>query len=139
MIKGKDYIGVGVGAVILNEKNEILLLLRKRNAEANHWSIPGGSVEFNETIEDAIKREVQEEISVKINIVKLLGVTNHIIENEGLHWLAPTFLTKIIEGEPLNAEPQKHSELKWFPINNLPKNITITTKKALEFLNKESA
>lgn len=56
MQKGKDFIGVGVGAIILNENNEILLLLRERPPEAGCWSIPGGKVDLFETIEDSIKR-----------------------------------------------------------------------------------
>jgi ADP-ribose pyrophosphatase YjhB (NUDIX family) len=139
MTKGKDFIGVGVGAVILNDKSEILLLLRNKNPESNHWSIPGGSVEFYETIEDAVMREILEETSVKIELVKLLGVTNHIVVNEGAHWIAPTFLAKIIEGTPINVETQKHADLKWFSLNDLPENITITTLKALEFLSNQSA
>lgn len=132
MKKGIDYIGVGVGAVILNEKKELLLLLRNKQPEAGHWSIPGGAVEFNETLEDAIIREVKEETDVKIEILSLLGATNHILPEEGIHWVTMPFLTRIIEGTPKNVEPQKHNELKWFDITNLPENITLTTKVALQ-------
>ena len=37
-----------------------------------------------------------------------------------------------------NMESKKHLDVKWFNVNQLPKNITITTKKALEFLAKRS-
>jgi 8-oxo-dGTP diphosphatase len=134
-ISGKDYIGVGVGALIINEQNEVLLLLRKKSPEADCWSIPGGSVKMFETIEDAIIREVKEELNVDIKIIKLLGVTNHIMEQEKSHWLSPAFLVQIIENQtPLNAEPDSHQDLKWFSINKLPLNITLTTSKALQYL-----
>ncbi|WP_050607670.1 NUDIX domain-containing protein [Clostridium niameyense] len=134
MEKGRDYIGVGVGAVILNEKRQMLLLLRERSPEKGYWCIPGGKVEFGETIEDAIKREVKEEVNVDVEIIKLIGVTNHIVLKEEVHWVAPTFLTKITQGKVKNMEPQKHKDMKWFSINNMPSNITITTRKALEYL-----
>ncbi|MEW9094914.1 MAG: NUDIX domain-containing protein [Clostridiaceae bacterium] len=133
---GQDYIGVGVGAVILNDNEEILLLLRERSPEAGYWSIPGGKVEFFDTIEDSIKREVKEELGVEIDIIKLLGVTNHILVEEKSHWVAPSFLVKIIKGEVKNMEPNKHKDIKWFSIDNLPDNITLTTKKAIEYLVK---
>lgn len=126
---GKDYIGVGVGAVILRD-DKILLLLRNKSPEAGCWTIPGGKVEFGETVEAAILREVQEEIGVEAKIIAPLGVTNHILKEEGTHYVSPRFLVSII-GEPKNMEPQSHSEMKWFSINDLPENVTMTTQKAL--------
>ena len=46
MKPGKDYIGVGCGAVIVNENNEILLQLRNKAPEKEYWSIPSGKVEM---------------------------------------------------------------------------------------------
>lgn len=131
MKQGKDYIGVGVGAVIINN-NKILLLLRKKAPEAGFWSIPGGKVEMFDTIEDTIIREVKEEINVEVEIVRLLGVTNHIIPRENSHWVSPNFLVTIKSGEIRNLEPEKHEELRWFDIDSLPENITITTRKAVK-------
>jgi 8-oxo-dGTP diphosphatase len=129
---GKDYIGVGVGAVIVNDSGEILLLKRMKDPEKGYWSIPGGTVEFGETIEETIIREVFEEIGVTIEIITLLGITNHIIPNEGVHWVAPAFLVKITHGGiPENKEPQSHEKMNWFPINKIPVESTITTKSAL--------
>ena len=126
---GRDYIGVGVGAVILRDK-KILLLLRNKSPESGCWTIPGGKVEFGETVEEAILREVQEEIGTEGRIIAPLGVTNHILKEEGIHYVSPRFLISII-GEPKNMEPASHSEMKWFPINDLPENVTMTTQKAL--------
>lgn len=93
-------------------------------------------MEFFETLEDAIVREVKEETGLTVEVIDLLGVTNHIIHAEGLHWVTTPFLVKIKEGIPANLEPQKHLDLRWFPLNNLPENITMTTRKALEDLTK---
>lgn len=128
-IPGKDYIGVGVGAVILRG-GKILLLLRKKAPEAGCWTIPGGKVEFGETLEEAILREVKEEINAEGKIVAHLGVTNHILKEEGIHFVAPRFLVELL-GEPQNMEPQKHEAMEWFSIDHLPDNVTITTQKAL--------
>ena len=126
---GRDYIGVGVGAVILRD-NKILLLLRTKSPESGCWTIPGGKVEFGETVEEAILREVQEEIGTEGRIIAPLGVTNHILKEEHTHYVSPRFLVSII-GEPKNMEPNSHSDMKWFSIENLPENVTMTTQKAL--------
>ena len=134
MKKGIDFIGVGVGGVIINNKKEILLFLRNKSPEKNYWTIPGGSVEFGEKIEDAILREVYEEVGVSCEIIKFLGVKNHILPLEKTHWIACSFLLKIKEGIPNNMEPQSHSKMQWFDINNLPENTTLTTHAALNYL-----
>ncbi|KPJ54962.1 hypothetical protein AMJ47_02755 [Parcubacteria bacterium DG_72] len=130
MKPGRDYIGVGCGALIVNDKNETLLVKRtsKSQNEASFWSKPGGTVEFNEKVEDAIKREIKEELGVDIELTKQLGFTNHILNSENQHWVAIHYLAKIINGEPCIMEPDKIEEIKWFNFNNLPANITQTTK-----------
>ncbi|WP_286922968.1 MULTISPECIES: NUDIX domain-containing protein [Lysinibacillus] len=125
---------VGVGAVILDENNQILLVLRKRSPEAGHWSLPGGKVDYMETIENAVIREIKEELGVDIKIERLLCVTNHIVQSEDIHYVAPTFIAHIMKGKVQNKEPHALEKVQWFPINGVPENITITTDYALKQL-----
>ncbi len=126
--KGKDYIGIGVGAIIV-EQDQVLLLKRLKEPEAGCWSIPGGAVDF-------VKRELKEELSVDIEIISLLGVTNHILPEAEIHWVSPVFLVKIISGTSKIMEADKHSDLRWFEISSLPDNITLTTTSAINFLSR---
>lgn len=82
MKPGVDYIGVGCGALIINEKNETLLVKRGFNSKSQVgvWSKPGGAVDLKEKVEDAVIREIKEELGVDIELIKFLGFTNHIIE-----------------------------------------------------------
>lgn len=134
MQPGKDYIGVGCGALIVNDKGETLLLKRKHGTDAGRWSKPGGTVEFGETIQDAIKREVREEVGVEIDLQEPLGFTNHIDIQDGriLHWVALHYLAHITSGAPQNLEPENHEEIRWFPLDKLPENITQTTREPVE-------
>ncbi len=133
---GKDYIGVGVGAFILNDNNELLLQKRAVPAEKDHWCIPGGRLELFETLENAVIREAKEETDLDIEVLKIMGVCNHIIKEEEAHWIATRYLCKIKNGEPKIMEPDKASDMKWFSLDKLPDKLTITTKKALEDYNK---
>lgn len=133
---GRDYIGVGCGAFIINDKNELLLQQRNKSPEKGYWSIPGGKVEMFETLHQAVKREVKEETGVEIEIIDLLGVCDHIVPNEKVHWISPPFLCKIVKGEPKIMEPTKHIDMRWFSLEQLPENLTITTKNALNYYKK---
>jgi len=136
---GKDYIGVGVGALIFNEEGKILLALRGRKAknERGKWEIPGGAVEFGETLEQAIMREVKEEMGIEIHVKQLLHVADHILEEEGQHWVSPTFICEIISGELGINEPEKCERLDWFSIeeaDQLP--LSLVTVQDINILKK---
>lgn len=131
MKPGKDYIGVGCGAFILNKEGKVLLQQRNKEPEKGYWSIPGGKLEWMETFEDAVKREIKEECDIDIKIEKLLGICDHIVKNENQHWVSPSFLCKITNGEPKIMEPTKHTDMKWFILNELPEKLTITTQNAV--------
>ncbi|MCR8965338.1 NUDIX domain-containing protein [Brevibacillus halotolerans] len=125
---------VGVGAAIIDDNRRILLVLRKKAPEAGCWSLPGGKVDYMETIEDAVIREIKEELNIDIVIDSLLCVTNHIVQAESVHWVAPTFIAHISSGEVQNLEPHALEKVEWFPIDELPDNITITTTYAIDQL-----
>ena len=133
MIIGVDYIGVGCGALIVNDQNQVLLLKRtnKTKANAGQWSQPGGTVEFGDTVEDTVIREVKEELNIDVELVRPLGFTKHIIPEENKHWVSLEYLVKIVGGELINMEPEKHSEMRWFGLEELPENLTDPTKDSI--------
>jgi ADP-ribose pyrophosphatase len=133
LIPGRDYIGVGVGAVLVKQ-GAVLLLRRVKDPEAGCWGIQGGAVEYGETIADAVRREVREELAIEVAILALLGVTDHILPHEGTHWVSPVFSVRPLSGIARNAEPHKHSELRWFPLDQLPDNMSLPTRNALRLL-----
>lgn len=132
--KGKDYIGVGVGAVIFNKEGKFLLLKRgpKAQNEVGCWGFPGGAMEFGETIEETIKREVKEELDVAIKPLKMLTPVNHAIPKEKQHWVAVPYICQLKFGKPKILEPQKNAELDWFTLKDAQKlKLTIVAKKVM--------
>lgn len=130
LIPGRNYIGLGVGAVILNEKGKILLMKRSKKLAYHRttiglWSIPGGEVEFGEMVTEAVRREVKEELGVEIELIRLIGHWDQILPKSKVHWHSVTFLSKILDGKPKLLEPNKFDKLKWFPIDKIPKNAGI--------------
>lgn len=140
MKEGVDYIGVGVGAAIINNKGKLLIILRGKGSknEIEKWEIPGGSVKFGETLEQALKREIKEELGIEIELIELLGICDHIIPKENQHWVSPTFICKIKKGIPKILEPNKCEEIKWLTIKEAKKiPLSIITKHDLKELEKK--
>ena len=65
----------GVSALIINQKNE-LLLVNLESFEDKYFAIPGGGVERGETLEDAVYREINEELEIKKKHLRLIGQSN---------------------------------------------------------------
>ena len=129
--RGIDYIGVGVGAMIFNDKGEVFLAKRgpKARNEIGKWDFPGGCVEFGETLENAIKREIKEEFDIDIEVIELLQVNNHIIPEEKQHWVSPSFIAKLLLGEAKITERDKNEDIGWFALDNIPRPLTITSEQ----------
>jgi mutator protein MutT len=130
MIAGRDYIGVGVGALVFNDAGEIFLAQRGPAAtnERGCWEFPGGKVGFGETLADAIAREFREEYGMEIAITGLLCVNDHILPGEQQHWVSPTFLARHMAGTPRILEREKCTAIGWFSITALPEPLSMITR-----------
>lgn len=129
MKPGRDYIGVGVGAMVFNNKGEVFLAQRGAQAtnECGCWEFPGGSVEYGETLTAAIKREFYEEYEMVIEVGELLCVADHILASEQQHWVAPTYLARHLAGDPCIVEPEKCTAIGWFSLSDLPAPLSQVT------------
>jgi mutator protein MutT len=134
MKRGVDYIGVGVGALIVDPEGKIFLARRGPMAknERGLWEFPGGSVEFGERLADALKREMREEYGIEIAVGELLDVVDHILPEEGQHWVSPTYLCRIVSGTPTIREPGKCTEIAWFSPADAPHDLTVITRENLD-------
>jgi 8-oxo-dGTP diphosphatase len=129
---------VGVGVLLVDESGRLLLTLRLRPPEAGSWSIVGGKLDFLETLEQCAVRETFEEVGAAISIDSLLCVTDHLVPDEGQHWVSPAFLARVSSLDTRNCEPEKTQEVRWFPLDNLPVNLTITAHNAIEAYKRKS-
>ena len=133
MKRGVDYIGVGVGAIIVDDGGRLFLARRGPLAknERGLWEFPGGSVEFGEKLADALKREMREEYGIEIEVRRLLDVADHILPDEGQHWVSPTYVCAITSGEPQILEPGKCTDIGWFDPAAVPSDLTMITRENL--------
>jgi mutator protein MutT len=129
-----DYIGVGVGALIVDSSGRLFYSQRGPLAknERGLWEFPGGGVEFGERLAEALKREMFEEYGVQIAVGELLDVVDHLLPDEGQHWVSPTFICTIISGQPQIREPSKCAAIGWFAPDAPPDGLTVITRENLD-------
>lgn len=142
MKRGKDYIGVSVGVMLFNEQGELFLALRGEGAsnEAGCWETPGGSVEFGETLEAALRREIREEYGIELEIEAQFPAADHLLPEEGQHWVATTFLARLPRGaQPRILEPHKCAALGWFALDRLPAPLSRITRIDIAYYLAERA
>ena len=73
---------VGVGGAVVRD-GKLLLVRRASRRGRGNWQIPGGFVEQDETIEQAVVREVEEEAGVNAGVVGVLGIRNRYDPDNG--------------------------------------------------------
>jgi ADP-ribose pyrophosphatase YjhB (NUDIX family) len=102
---------LAVSAAIFRD-DRILLVRRARAPARGFYSLPGGRVEFGETLHAALHREVDEETALKIEIIGLAGWREVVPGiSGGGHYLIMSFATRWVAGEPvLNDELD---DFKW--------------------------
>ncbi len=59
--------------ILENERGEILLTKRKLKPKKGFWDLPGGFVDFKETVEESLIREIKEELGIKLKEIKYFG------------------------------------------------------------------
>ncbi len=120
--------GVGCGAAIWRD-GKLLLVKRRKAPEAGQWNLPGGKVDFGERVVDAVRREITEEIGVEIELTRPLGFVETFADAQ--HWVSPIYEARIVSGEPVNREPEKHDALVWADPAAPPAPLATAAREAL--------
>jgi mutator protein MutT len=136
---GKEKIFLNYSsAIILNEKNQILL--QRRNQSELAWGFPGGAIELGESVAEALHREIQEEAGIKIEIQYLLGVYSKYEDKYPSGDIAQpivnVFVCKIIYGQMPKISDSESLEFKYFDIETLPRLYNAQQQDAIkDFIN----
>ncbi|MBI5906781.1 NUDIX domain-containing protein [Candidatus Saccharibacteria bacterium] len=136
MRRGVDHIGVTVCFVVHDGAGNVLLQKRSQQCrdEKGHWDIGGGALEFGETIQDAVRREVYEELLVDVLALEFLFSFEALRDNNGIptHWIAMSHAVKVDPAKVKIGEPRKIDKIGWFTTKNLPKPLHSQMKKSLD-------
>lgn len=131
---------VAVNAIVLRD-GHILLGMRKGSSGEGTWGLPGGHLEYMESVEMALARELLEETGLVATTLRLHQIVNNVMPNTPYaHYIHLDFIVEGMTGEPQLLEPDKCKEWKWFGINTLPPTEEIFfghQKSIATFLNKQ--
>jgi ADP-ribose pyrophosphatase YjhB (NUDIX family) len=94
---------VGVAAVVFLE-DAVILVRRNNEPGKGRWSLPGGLVELGEGLEEALRREIMEELSIEISVNGLLDIFERVVRDaEGrvvYHYVVLDYWAEAISGDP---------------------------------------
>jgi 8-oxo-dGTP diphosphatase len=123
-----------VTGVLMDEEGKVVLL--KHNKLGNIWVLPGGKTDYDESENNAIIREIREELGVEVNPDDLEPSVRIKFE-----WTMPggegfctnqIFIIRKYQGEVRNVEYNKHSDLRWVSFEELVELTSIKTTAATE-------
>ena len=120
------------GAVL--EGKKVILVKRSIPPFIDYWVLPGGHVDYGERVEEAMKRELREELGISVEIKRLIGIYSDPKRDPRYHTTSAAYLCQKKNGKiRLNKEG---SEFRHFSLNNLPKKIGFDHRKILNDLKK---
>ena len=123
MQKGIDYTGVSIIYLCHDGKNNFLFAQRSKNCRDEHgtWDSGGGGLEFNDTIEDTLKKEIKEEYCTNVLDYEFLGYRDVHRKHNGknTHWIALDFKVLVDRKKVKIGEPHKFNDIKWTTLKKL--------------------
>lgn len=111
---------VGVG-VIVRRAGRVLLGLRQGSHGADTWALPGGHLEFGETVEACAARELREETGLLATRFTPGPYTSDVFEALGRHYVTLFVVAEVPAGEPRVMEPDKCRGWRWCDWQALPR------------------
>lgn len=135
MKKGIDYIGVAVCFVCHDGNGKFLFARRgpKARDEQGKWEVPAGGIEHGETIEEALVRELKEELCVEARKIEYIGMEQFIrtFDDVKRHWITFTYLVEVDPSEVAIGEPEMCDAIVWAPIDEPPSPAHPATEDSL--------
>lgn len=107
---------IEVVAAIIEDDKKIFITRRGYGEFENMWEFPGGKIEHGETKEEALIREIKEELELDINITKFLTTVDYDYPN--FHLTMHCFICNICGG---NLQLNAHNDVKWASLEELDK------------------
>jgi len=106
-----------VAAGLMRQGVELLIVQRKKGSfRGLKWEFPGGKLDYGETVEDCIKRELKEELNITVEFAGVRGVNSHIYGDSGMHVVVILCECRIVSGAPTTVEC---NDLRWVGIADL--------------------
>ncbi|MCK4859198.1 MAG: NUDIX hydrolase [Candidatus Omnitrophica bacterium] len=118
---------------VIIEIDKKIVLIKRKNPPFG-WALPGGFVDYGESLEDAVMREAKEETNLELENLKQFHTYSDPHRDPRFHTISTVFIGKG-KGEPKADSDAQQVEL--FPLNELPSEIAFDHREILEDYSKE--
>lgn len=133
---GEDSIGITTPFYCTDGRGRFLFHKRSSGCrdEQGRWDAGGGKLEFGQTLEESVLREVREEYGCPGKILKNLPPYTLLRKHKGkrTHWIAIPFLVLVDPKKARMNEPEKMTEIGWFTLSSLPRPLHTGVRIALK-------
>lgn len=134
-----DYPLPVVGCFIFNQKEEVLLAKSPKWGKGKVWCVPGGKIDYEETIGEAAVRETEEEVGLKTEFVRMFAVYDAIFPKyfyKKKHFIFFECELKVKVNQPVKLDGREITKFEWMSLRNAlsQKNLEPFTKRALQTL-----
>jgi len=99
-----------------NNTSTVVMVKRKKDPFKDYFALPGGFIDEGERVEDAVRREAKEELSVKVEPLDILGIYSDPNRDPRGHIISITFIARIVEGEVKAGDDA--SEIRMFKVDD---------------------
>lgn len=123
-----EQVRVGVGILVIRE-GQVLLGKRRGSHGEGEYAWPGGHLEFGETIEECVAREIAEETGLTVRPIKPVSLSNVI--KYGRHYIDIQYLVEYDSGTAEVREPDKVEGWAWYPLDDLPEPLFEFARRGL--------
>jgi len=120
----KQNIRVAVDAIVFGYQNNglyVLLIQQKFGTQESYWALPGGLVKNNESLQDAVKRELKEETNISVNYFEQLFTFGDDVFRDPRNRVISVAYFALVDSSKLKVKADTDAEnAQWFKINEIP-------------------
>jgi 8-oxo-dGTP diphosphatase len=127
----KNVALAGVGVIIRDAHDRLLLQRRAGTHGGGTWSCPGGHIDYGETPEQCAVRETLEEVGIMVGNVRFLGITNDVFAETQRHYITVWVQADHVSGTPRPMDPEELTEIGWFAQDSLPSPLFLPLQQLL--------
>ena len=119
MKKDRGKVWLGVAGVVINSEGKWLVVKKTYSGLKGIWSLPAGFVNFGETADEAVVREVKEETGIDCEVTGLIGLRTGVIRQDISDNMAIFYGHPKDEHQSITIQEQEISDVKWLTVEEL--------------------